>query len=127
MTTLFDEMQTFSLLSNKPVIFNDTMCYWRGLLMHKQVAFNIATSIFAKLSVSRSCNEHLWELQYDMLEDIKRQYGWVPDFKIGKFQGADLFKYLHKKIYQIYEKDSEFCKDWRESPHTMFWFFFDPQ
>jgi hypothetical protein len=122
-----DQFRMLSVMSFKPVIFNDDMCFWCGIFMHKQVAFVVASSIFNKIQPSNAMKDSLWELQYDAVMKAKR-IGCKFDFDLSDYQhDGNLVNYLSRtmgeKIHNV--GVDVFCPDWFADPSKVFWFFVD--
>lgn len=118
----FEMEMTFSLLSFKPVLFGDEMCYWRGLFMHRHMALSIASVFCMHNRITQSQKVGLKNLQIEaQKKGIK--LGMHLPFDLTKYSPDQLFSFLFKKVYD--SKANEGLQDWIKNPHLMLAHFFD--
>lgn len=111
----FDEYKAWSMLSPKPVLFGDNMCYWYGFFMHKNMAMTIACNRFMHMPVTPRQKKQLWNLTYDMINTEARNHGHNVDFDLAAYAPDRLFSYLAECIQEkIYHE--KLLADWDRQP-----------
>lgn len=106
----FNMYKSWSLLDPKPVIINDTMCFWFGLFMHTNMAFAIAGMIFNRIPVCPSQKESLWELTREMIPEAKK-LGYEVDWNFSDYNHDRLYSYLRRNV-GLSVKEGNLLQDW---------------
>jgi hypothetical protein len=95
----FDEAKSWSLLSPQPVLVGD-VCFWCGLLMHKNTALAVASQIFMHIPITPNQKHALWDQTFDMLAKAKRDFGYIAEFNISEYAPEELYRYVVRTLHE---------------------------